>query len=62
MHYEINVTRWKDGIEVHWFATHARSAPTEARAKDIADALRCLPDAGTVTVTLWETTGTKTSI
>ena len=62
MYYEINVTRWENGRTVHWFATHNRSITTEAKAKEVADALRCLPDAAAVTVTKWETTGTQTSI
>jgi hypothetical protein len=60
MHYEINVTKWINGHERYWFST--RSIQDEKKAKEIADALRCLPDAETVTVTKWETTGTKTSI
>ncbi len=62
MHYEVNVTKWKDGRTVHWFATHERSITTQEEAEDIASALRSLPDAAHVTVTRWETIGTPTSI
>lgn len=62
MHYEINVTKMINGRERHWFATHERSVRDEATAKEVADALRCLPDAASVTVTRWETSGQRTDI
>jgi hypothetical protein len=62
MHYEINVTKFVNGREVHWFATHERSVRDEKKAKELADAFRVMPEAATVTVTRWDTTGTQTSI
>ena len=62
MYYEINVTTMIDGRLRHWFATAERSIRTEAGAKALADVFRQLPDAATVTVTKWETTGTETSL
>ncbi len=62
MHYEINVTRMIDGRSTHWFATHERSIRCERDAKELADALRCLPDADGVTVSRVETIGHPTNI
>lgn len=56
MWYEINVS--KDGT--HYFATAARSIPTELRAREIADQLKhAFPenDGYKISITRWEKTG-----